>query len=141
MINLTETIPIRTKFKIYFPIIIPELGICLIQFGAKSDSVETLKHLRHSISVAVEEFHPKIVALPECFNIAYDTTPSVLQAAAKTISDGITFRTLADLAKKFSIYIVGGSIIERDGNKLYNTCTVWNPDGDLIARHRKVSRH
>jgi len=33
---------------------------------------------------------------------------------------------------------VAGSIPERDGEKLYNTCTVWNPCGDLIAHHRKI---
>ena len=31
-----------------------------------------------------------------------------------------------------------GSIPERDGDKLYNTCTVFNPDGELIAKYRKV---
>jgi omega-amidase len=33
-----------------------------------------------------------------------------------------------------------GSIPERDveNDKLYNTCTVYNPNGDLVAMHRKV---
>ena len=35
--------------------------------------------------------------------------------------------------------MVGGTIPEREGDKLYNTCTVWGPDGGLIAKHRKVS--
>lgn len=36
-------------------------------------------------------------------------------------------------------WIVGGSIPERDAdNRIYNTCTVYNPQGTLIAKHRKV---
>lgn len=33
-----------------------------------------------------------------------------------------------------------GSIpeIEKDTDNIYNTCTVYNPDGDLIVKHRKV---
>ncbi|XP_050495488.1 omega-amidase NIT2-A-like isoform X1 [Bombus huntii] len=27
---------------------------------------------------------------------------------------------------------------EIEGAKLYNTCTIWGPDGTLIARHRKA---
>lgn len=31
-----------------------------------------------------------------------------------------------------------GSIPEEDGGKLYNSCTVFGPDGELILKHRKV---
>lgn len=34
--------------------------------------------------------------------------------------------------------MIGGSIPEKDGDNLYNTCTVWDPDGNLIAKHRKM---
>jgi omega-amidase len=36
--------------------------------------------------------------------------------------------------------LIGGSIIERDEQtgKLYNTCTIWNPDGTLQATHKKI---
>ncbi len=33
---------------------------------------------------------------------------------------------------------VAGSIPEREGEKLYNTCTVYNPEGDMVAKYRKV---
>lgn len=59
---------------------------------------------------------------------------------AVTINDGKTCATLSKLSKKFGIYIMGGSIIERDGVNLYNTSTVWNSNGELIARHRKASK-
>ena len=32
-----------------------------------------------------------------------------------------------------------GSIPERDGDKLYNTCTVFSPTGTMLGKYRKVS--
>lgn len=34
----------------------------------------------------------------------------------------------------YTCHYYAGSIPERDGDKLYNTCTVFNPDGELIAK-------
>ena len=36
------------------------------------------------------------------------------------------------------VYLVGGSIPEREGDRLFNTSTVWSPEGRMIARHRKI---
>ena len=36
------------------------------------------------------------------------------------------------------VYLVGGSIPEREGERLFNTATVWSPEGRMLARHRKM---
>jgi predicted amidohydrolase len=38
------------------------------------------------------------------------------------------------------VYLIGGSIPEHDpkDDKIYNTCTIYDPKGTLIAKHRKV---
>lgn len=90
------------------------------------------------VEVAVNSHHPDIICLPELFNSPYCTDLQVLQAMAETITDGVTFRQLSVLSKRFSVYIVGG-IVERDGHNLYNTAAVCDPNGEFIARHRKVS--
>lgn len=114
------------------------LRVCLLQFAVRENLAETLKHLEELVSSAVTQHQPEIIALPECFSFAYNTDTTILTAVAESISDGITCRTLSKLSKMFGIYIVGGSIIERHGAHLYNTSTVWNSSGELIARHRKV---
>lgn len=58
---------------------------------------------------------------------------------AEHIPDGETSVALSKAAKENNVYVVGGTIPERDGDKLFNTCTIWGPDGTLIAKHRKVS--
>ena len=44
------------------------------------------------------------------------------------------------LAKKLGIYLVGGSIPEREQKtgRVYNTCVIAGPQGQLITKHRKV---
>ena len=111
----------------------------MLQFAVQENLAETLIHLEKLVEKAVNEHHPQIIALPECFIFAYYTDSSILKVVAETINDGKTCHTLSKLSEKFGIYIVGGSIIERDGVNLYNTSTVWNASGELIARHRKAS--
>lgn len=80
----------------------------------------------------------KVVALPECFNSPYGT--NFFPEYAEEIPAGETSLKLSAIAKELGIYLIGGTIPERDlrDNKLYNTCTIWSPSGDLIAKYRKV---
>ncbi|XP_076481183.1 omega-amidase NIT2-like [Bombus vancouverensis nearcticus] len=57
---------------------------------------------------------------------------------AESIPDGETSVASSNAAKENNIYVVGGTMPEIEGDKLYNTCTIWGPDGTLIARHQKV---
>lgn len=45
---------------------------------------------------------------------------------------------LSEAASHHKITIIGGSIPEMSGDKLFNTCCVLGPDGEIIAKHRKV---
>lgn len=120
-------------------IFIAVLRVCLLQFSVQEKLEQTLNHLVELVSKAVSQYQPQIMALPECFNFAYNTDMATLKMVAESITEGAICRTLSELSKKFGIFIVGGSIIERDGVNLYNTSTVWNANGELIARHRKAS--
>lgn len=45
---------------------------------------------------------------------------------------------LSEVSQNLKITIVGGSIPERCGDRLYNTCCVFGTDGKLKAKHRKA---
>ncbi|KAL9224230.1 hypothetical protein vseg_000290 [Gypsophila vaccaria] len=45
---------------------------------------------------------------------------------------------LSDVSRSLKITIVGGSIPERVGDRIYNTCCVVGTDGRLKAKHRKI---
>jgi len=42
------------------------------------------------------------------------------------------------LAKKHGIWLIPGSIYERVGDDIFNTAPVINPDGEVVARYRKM---
>jgi deaminated glutathione amidase len=42
------------------------------------------------------------------------------------------------MAKKHGIWLLPGSIFEKDGDKIYNTASVINPDGEVVTRYRKM---
>jgi predicted amidohydrolase len=42
------------------------------------------------------------------------------------------------MAKKYGIWILPGSIFEKEGDKIYNTATVINPQGEIVTRYRKM---
>jgi len=46
-------------------------------------------------------------------------------------------RCFREAAKKNDIWLIPGSIFERDGHDIYNTAPVINPGGEVVARYRK----
>ena len=80
-------------------------------------------------------FKINFFALKECFNSPYG-----IQYFAKYAEKipGQTTEMLSLLAKELKVFLVGGSIPEEDGGKYFNTCTVFSPDGEMVAKHRKV---
>lgn len=49
-----------------------------------------------------------------------------------------TEKTLCALAKELGIWFVPGSLFETSDGKVYNTSPVINPDGEVVARYRKM---
>jgi predicted amidohydrolase len=43
---------------------------------------------------------------------------------------------LMEAARKYNVLIVGGSVPERSGDHLFNTCCVVDTDGQLLGKHR-----
>lgn len=43
-----------------------------------------------------------------------------------------------DLAHRHGIWLIPGSMFERDGDEVYNTSSVISPDGSVVARYRKI---
>jgi len=56
---------------------------------------------------------------------------------AQTIPGPIT-ETLCLMAKKYSTWLVPGSINEQVGDRIYNTALVINPQGTVVASYRKL---
>ncbi|GAB0092367.1 omega-amidase NIT2-like [Sergentomyia squamirostris] len=112
------------------------LRIALVQMQVGSDKKVNLKHAEDLIRATVAKNKPDLVCLPEFFNAPYET--HLFATYAETIPDGETCKFLSTLAKELKVQLVGGSIPEKDGKNLYNTCTFWSAKGELLSKHRKV---
>lgn len=77
----------------------------------------------------------QIIVLPEIWNAPYSNKAFAPFAEP---SDGPTVQVMSGWAKKHHVYLVGGSIPEVEDGKLYNTCYVFDREGNKIATHRKA---
>lgn len=111
------------------------LALCQMLVGMNKEA--NLAKAQDMISKAVHA-GSKLVVLPECFNSPYGTKYFAEYAEDITDPRSQTIPMLKDLALKNSIYLVGGSIPEKQGDKYYNTSVILNPKGEVIGVHRKV---
>ncbi|XP_002070580.3 omega-amidase NIT2 [Drosophila willistoni] len=113
------------------------MRLVLLQLKGSKDKIANVQNAVGKLEAAVAEHKPRLVTLPECFNCPYGT--KYFREYSESIPNGYTSQQLSSLAKKHQIYIVGGTIPELgENNAIYNTCTVWSPTGDLLAKHRKM---
>lgn len=115
------------------------LRIALIQLKAGADKSANLNSVKSYIerAISTSTVGPlDVVMLPECFNSPYAVDQ--FRRYSESIPGGETTQLLSSLAKKHQVYIVGGSIPELADDKVYNTSLTFDPNGDIIAKHRKT---
>jgi len=109
--------------------------VSAVQMSSSPDKRENLEKAEGFIREAAAE-GAKIVALPEIFN--WKGPQEDEWKAGETIP-GYTINRLADLAEELRIYLVCGSILEKtQQRKVYNTCVLVNPHGNIVAKYRKI---
>eukprot|EP01138_Halocafeteria_seosinensis_P001995 gb/GECG01002043.1/.p1 GENE.gb/GECG01002043.1/~~gb/GECG01002043.1/.p1 ORF type:complete len:362 (+),score=29.95 gb/GECG01002043.1/:1-1086(+) len=121
------------------------MAIC--QFPVGENKQENLKTAREYIQRAVKEKNAQVVVLPEIWNGPYAASefPKFAEHVPANPeeecdeSSSPSVKLLVDAAKEHQIYVIGGSIAERDSDgKIYNCSLTFGPTGELLARHRKL---
>lgn len=77
-----------------------------------------------------------ILVLPEVWTVGWACEKFIESAQSFPESKVISF--LADIAKKYSINVIGGSFITEKGGNYYNTCPVFDRNGNLICQYAKM---
>ncbi|CAG8581679.1 55_t:CDS:10 [Ambispora gerdemannii] len=133
----TKDIPIRKTSISSLIMSKNSFKVACVQLLVTKDKLKNLKNAKSKILEAARE-GAKVVVLPECFNSPYGT--QYFKEYAESIPAGPSISALSEAAKEANVYLIGGSIPEHDEEtrKLYNTCTVFDPKGTIIAKHRKV---
>ena len=110
------------------------MKIALIQMSVGIDKKDNIAVMENYLKAAGEE-GADIAVLPEMFNCPYSNKYFANYAEK---AGGETYTALSQSALSNNIYLIGGSIPERDGDEIYNTSYVFDRNGKEIARHRKV---
>lgn len=111
-----------------------KIGLC--QMKVQENKELNIEKAEDMINKAVN-MGAQVVMLPEMFNCPYDNRYFPLYAEKAT--ESITCKRISRLAKKKSVYIIAGSIPEKDDeNNIYNTSFVFDREGDCIGKHRKI---
>ncbi|KAF6809728.1 nitrilase family protein [Colletotrichum plurivorum] len=118
--------------------------IACIQFASTPDKTLNLQEAQRLVAEAASN-GAELIVLPECFNSPYSTTSfpeyaEILQPAPPPAETSPSFHALSRMAKNAGVYLIGGSIPERESEtgNIYNTTLAFSPAGELLGFHRKA---
>ncbi|MCI2058995.1 MAG: carbon-nitrogen hydrolase family protein [Oscillibacter sp.] len=106
----------------------------LIQMSGTADKQRDIRRAVENLRRA-REAGAELAVLPEMFCCPYRN--SCFRAYGEE-AGGPAQTALAAAARELGLYVVGGSVPELAGGKVYNTSFVYGPDGAQLARHRKA---
>lgn len=110
------------------------VNVAVVQMAAVHDKKKNLVHAAELISKVCAE-PVDIAVLPEMFCCPYDNR--YFREYGEP-ADGEAQESLSACARENHIYLIGGSIPELEGDRIYNTSYVYDREGRQIAKHRKV---
>jgi omega-amidase len=105
------------------------------EFSKKERNIDNIKKiLKQSI---VDENEVDIIVIPKFFTTGFPNDKQSVLSWAESIP-GFTTDQLSEIAKECNAYLVGGTLIEKYNDALYETCPVFNRKGDLIGQYRRM---
>lgn len=118
--------------------------LALVQLGTSANKAQNLSSARTRVLEASRN-GAGIIVLPECFNSPYGTQyfpkyAETLLPSPPSEEQSPSFHALSKLAVEAKAYLVGGSIPEYDttSQKYFNTSMTFDPQGQLMATHKKM---
>ena len=111
-----------------------KIKVGLIQMKVKDKKDDNLHKAAKLIDKICKE-DVDMVILPEMFSCPYNTKNFPIYAEEE---GDYSYKFLSEISKRNNIYLIAGSIPEKEDNNIYNTSYVFNRQGEKIAKHRKI---
>lgn len=112
-----------------------KIKIALCQMKVVDNKEENLKKATSMIKESIKQ-ETDFIVLPEMFNCPYSNGKFIEYCEEEKTSR--TISKISQLAYENNVYILAGSIPEKENANLYNTSYLFNRNGELIAKHRKM---
>ena len=109
------------------------ISTTICQFTPKCNDKEyNLTKVENMLENAISD----LIVLPEFFSTGI--SHEAFLNSPEDENGGATIERMQNLAKKSNTNIVCGSVIEKSGDKYYNTSFVVNREGKTVAKYRKI---
>ena len=110
------------------------MRVALCQTNCGEDVVANERQVLGLLEEAVTE-GVDLVALPEVWPLQGSAT--LIREAAEPIPGPRTDR-LAEFAARHHVWVHGGSLLERDDERIFNTSVLFDRSGEMVATYRKI---
>lgn len=120
------------------------MRVSVVQMNPGHDKAANIAQARGLMEAAIEADRPQMLVLPEMWTCLGGDRPTKLAAAealppaGSHAPGGEAYEFLRDTARRHGVHVHGGSIGEAAGEKLYNTSLAFSPEGQELARYRKI---
>lgn len=115
------------------------IKIALCQMNVIDNKEENLKKAISMIKTASKK-DADLIILPEMFNCPYENEKFI--EYSEKAENSYTLNLISEIASEEKKYIIAGSIPEKEATstseRIYNTSFMFNPNGEIIAKHRKM---
>jgi nitrilase len=114
------------------------LKIAALQMVSTPDVGRNLAAARRLMEQAAAD-GVRLVALPEYFCLLGRNDRDKL-GVAEALDDGPIQAHLAAAARQLGLWVIGGTLPLKtdDAERVRNSCLVWNPQGERVARYDKI---
>ena len=110
--------------------------IGMVQMAMSEDRRANVRKAVEGVGEAADK-GADVVCLPELFTSLYFPAARDSRQSPEKIP-GPTTRALSAAASESRVIIVGGSIFEEGGRSHYNTCLLFDQNGRVVTKYRKV---
>ncbi|CDW52895.1 omega amidase NIT2 [Trichuris trichiura] len=115
-----------------------EFTVGVVQVSALGNQDSNLSSVALQI-VEAARLDANVVVLPEYFTCPRGFN-DIREYAEPLDGSGRTFSLISSLAQSLGIYIIAGTVPEMENGAYYNTCCLFNRNGDLVGKYRKKYR-
>ena len=112
-----------------------KIKLALCQMNVIDDKKANLEKASSMIADGIGN-NADFIILPEMFNCPYSNDKFIEYAEEE--KDSYTLNKISKLAEANNVYILAGSIPEREDDKIFNTSYLFDKKGQIIAKHRKM---
>lgn len=112
--------------------------VAVLQMTSSANLVENLENVRLLLDRASKQ-NVLLALLPENFAFM-GFSESAKLAIAEPFGEGIIQQTISELAKKYNMWIVAGSIplLSKEPNRCFASCLVFDDKGQCVKRYDKI---